>query len=122
MKAMVRMTVNLLVVALVTMLVGGGPVAADEAPLSGTVKAVDPSAKTLTLEVASKGKTREVLVHMKPGAKVVKFVRATEPGKTGFVEQEVALADVKPGWVISATTKHEGGHEVAEVVKVVLER
>ena len=95
---------------------------ADEAPISGTVKAVDPVAQTLTLDVTSKGKTREVVVYMKPGAKVVKFARATEPGKTGFVEQEVALSDIKPGWVVSATTKHEGNREVAEVVKVVLEK
>jgi hypothetical protein len=95
---------------------------ADEAPISGKVKAVDVAAKTLTLDVASKGKTREVTVHLKPGAKVVRFARATESGKTGFVEQEVALVDVKPGWTVSATTKHEDGHEVAEIVKVVLER
>lgn len=96
--------------------------AADEAPISGTVRKVDPAAKTLTLEVAAKGKTREVVVHMKPGAKVVRFTRATEPGKTGFVEHELPLAEVKPGWIVSATTRHEGGNEVAEVVKVVLEK
>lgn len=103
-------------------LVVAGGTLADEAPISGKVKAVDPGARTLTLEVASKGKTREVSVHLRPGAKVVRFARATEPGKTGFVEQEVPLADVKPGWTVSAATKHEGGHEVAEIVKVVLER
>ena len=95
---------------------------ADEAPISGTVKAVDPAAQTLTLNVTAKGKTREVVVHMKPGAKVVKFARATEPGKSGFVEQELSLGDVKPGWVVSATTKHEGNREVADVVKVVMEK
>jgi len=95
---------------------------ADEAPISGTVKAVDPGAQTLTLEVASKGKTREVVVHMKPGAKVVRFTRATEPGKTGFIEQELPLSAVKVGWIVSATTKHEGNREVAEQVKIVVER
>lgn len=96
--------------------------AADEAPISGTVKKVDPAARTVTLEVASKGKTREVVVHMGPGAKVVRFARATEPGQTGFVERELPLAEVKPGWIVSAATKHVGGNEVAEVVKVVLEK
>ena len=96
--------------------------AADEAPISGTVKAVDAGAQTLTLEVVSKGKTREVVVHMKPGAKVVRFARATEPGKTGFIEQELPLSAVKVGWIVSATTKHEGNREVAEQVKIVLER
>ena len=95
---------------------------ADEAPISGAVKAVDVGAQTLTLEVASKGKMREVIVHMKPGAKVVRFTRATEAGKTGFIEQEVPLSTVKVGWIVSATTKHEGNREVAEQVKIVVER
>ena len=97
-------------------------VGADEAPISGTVKSVDAAAQTVTLESTVKGKTRQVVVHLKPGAKIVKFVRATEPGKTGFVEQLLALSDLKPGWVVSVETKHEGNKEVAELVKVVLER
>ena len=48
---------------------------ADEAPLSGTVKAVDPAAQTVTIESTAKGKTRVVVVHLRPGAKVVKFSR-----------------------------------------------
>jgi hypothetical protein len=98
------------------------PVRADEAPISGTVKAVDPAANTVTLESTTKGKTRTVVVHLKPGAKIVKFNRATEPGKTGFVEQPLALTDLKPGWIVSAEAKHEDNKEVADVVKVVLER
>jgi len=99
-----------------------GVAMADEAPISGTVKSVDPAAQTLTIESTAKGKTRQVVVHLKPGGKVVRFTRPTEPGKTGFVEQAVTLADLKPGWIVSAATKHEGDKEVAEVVKVVLER
>ena len=95
---------------------------ADEAPISGTVKAVDATAQTVTLESTAKGKTRRVVVHLKPGAKIVRFVRASEPGKTGFVEQTLKLADLKPGWIVSVETKHEGDKEVADVVKVVLER
>lgn len=95
---------------------------ADEAPISGTVKSIDPAAQTLTLESTAKGKTRLVVVHLKPGAKIVKFARATEPGKTGFVEQALTLTDLKPGWIVSAEARHEGGKEVADVVKVVLER
>ena len=95
---------------------------ADEAPISGTVKAVDASAQTVTLESTAKGKTRQVVVHLKPGAKIVKFARSSEPGKAGFVEQALTLADLKPGWIVSVETKHEGGKEVADVVKVVLER
>jgi len=97
-------------------------VAADEAAISGIVKAVDTAKQTVTLESTSGGKTRQVVVHLKPGARVVKFVRAAEPGKTGFVEQQLALTDVRPGWVVSVETKHEGDREVAELVKVVLER
>ena len=95
---------------------------ADEAPISGTVKAVDAGAQTVTLESTAKGKTRTVVVHLKPGAKIVKFARSSEPGKTGFVEQALTLADLKPGWIVSVETKHEGDNEVADVVKVVLER
>jgi hypothetical protein len=99
-----------------------GIAVADEAPISGTVKAVDPAAQTVTLESTVKGKTRTVVVHLKPGAKVVRFTRSTEPGKTDFVEQSAALTDLKPGWIVSAATKHEGDKEVADLVKVVLER
>ena len=95
---------------------------ADEAPISGTVKAVDAGAQTVTLESTAKGKTREVIVHLKPGTKIVKFARSPEPGKTGFVEQALGLTDLKPGWIVSVEAKHEGGKEVADVVKVVLER
>ncbi len=111
---------KLVLVLSVLLLVSAVVVNADEAPISGTVKTVDVSAQTITLDVTSKGKTREVVIHLKPGARVVKFARATEPGKTGFVEQEVPLADVKPGWIVSATTKHEGNREVAEIVKIVV--
>ena len=109
-------------IAAVALAIAPGPALADEAPISGTVKAVDTAARTLTLDVTSKGKTRTVTVHMKPEAKVVKFARTTEPGQTEFVEREVALGDVKPGWIVSATTKHEGDREIADAVKVVLER
>ena len=111
---------SLLVAA--TMVFVAGVVLADEAPISGTVKSVDPAAQTVTIESTAKGKTRQVVVHLKPGGKVVRFTRPTEPGKTGFVEQAVTLADLKPGWIVSAATNHEGDKEVAELVKVVLER
>jgi hypothetical protein len=99
-----------------------GAAVADEAPISGPVKVVDPAGQTLTIETTAKGKARQVVVYLKPGAKVVRYTRATEPGKTGFVEQTVALGDVKPGWIVSVATKHEGDKEVADLVKVVLER
>jgi hypothetical protein len=99
-----------------------GAAVADEAPISGPVKAVDLTAQTLTIETTAKGKARQVVVHLKPGAKVVRYIRATEPGKTGFVEQTVTLGDVKSGWIVSVATKHEGDKEVADLVKIVLER
>ena len=95
---------------------------ADEGPIAGTVKTVDAAARTLTLQTVAKGKTRDVTIHLKPESKIVKFARPTDPGKTGFIEQPLALTDLKPGWVVSVTAKHEGGNEVAEVVKVVLEK
>jgi len=93
-------------------------VLADEAPISGNVKAVNPVAHTLMIETTSQGKTREVVVHLTPTSRIVRFVRVG----TGFEEQRVQLADMKPGWVVSITTRHEDGREVAEVVKIVFER
>ena len=118
---MIRM-IGPMVALLVLGMGAAGPAIADEAPISGTVKAVDPTAQTLTVETTAKGKTRVVTILLKPGSRIVKFARPTEPGKTGFVEQAIALGDLKPGWVVSVTTKHEGDREVAEIVKVVLER
>ena len=99
-----------------------GVAVADEAPISGPVKAVDPAAQSLTIETIAKGKVRQVVVHLKPGAKVVRYTRAADPGMSGFVEQAVALGDVKAGWIVSVATKHEGDKEVADLVKIVLER
>jgi hypothetical protein len=111
---------------IVALLLGGllwGSVAlADEAPISGTIKAIDVAAHTMTLETTAKGKTREVTVDVKPGSRIVRFTRASEPGQAGFVEQSATLNDLKPGWVVSVTSKHDGGREVAELVRVVLER
>jgi len=103
-------------------LLGWGVAVADEAPISGTIKAIDVAAQTVTLETTARGKTREVIVDVKPGSRIVRFTRASEPGKAGFVEQAATLTDLKPGWVVSVTARHDGGREVAEVVKVVLER
>src|SRR5438445_7191589 len=109
-------------VVILGVLGGSGVVWADEAPISGTVKSVDADANTITLEATARGKTRQVTVYLKPGAKVVRFTRGTEPGKTGFLEQAIVLTDLKPGWIVSVETKHEGDKEVADVVKVVLQR
>ena len=112
------LTVALLILTLEVVLLA----VADEVPIAGTVKAIDASANTLTLQTTAKGKTRDVTILLKPDSKIVKFARATEPGKTGFVEQPLTLSDLKPGWVVSVTTKHESGKEVAEVVKVIVEK
>ena len=95
---------------------------ADEGPIAGTVKSVDATARTVTIQTTAKGKTREVTIHLKPESKIVKFARATTPGQSGFVEQALGLTDLKPGWIVSVTAKHEGSNEVADVVKVVLEK
>jgi hypothetical protein len=112
------LTVAFLIMAIALVVLAFG----DEAPIAGTVKAIDASANTLTLQTTAKGKTRDVTILLKPDSKIVKFARATEPGKTGFVEQPLTLSDLKPGWVVSVSTKHEAGKEVAEVVKVILEK
>ncbi len=117
-----RKLLTLLVIVATAGVVAWSVVTADEAPISGTVKAIDAAGKTLTLQTVAKGKTRDVTIVLKSESKIVKFVRPTDPGKTGFVEQTLSLSDLKPGWVLSVTTKHEGDKEVADVVKVVLER
>jgi hypothetical protein len=113
---------NRIVALLISGLIWMSVALADEAPISGTIKTIDPTAQTVTLESTTKGKTREVSIDIKPASRIVRFMRSTEPGKTGFVEQTATLGDLKPGWVVSVTTKHEGGREVADIVKVVLER
>ena len=113
---------NRIMVLLISGLIWVGVAFADEAPISGTVKTIDPTAQTVTLETTAKGKTREVTVDIKPASRIVRFTRSAEPGKTGFAEQTATLGDLKPGWVVSVTTRHEGGREVADSVKVVLER
>ena len=116
------MITRFFVAAVLAGTVGAAAAHADEGPISGTVMAVDSVANTVTLESIAKGKTRTVVVHLTPGARIVKFNRPTEPGKTGFVEQALVLTDLKPGWIVSVEAKHEGNEEVADVVKVVLER
>lgn len=113
-----KMVAFVMIVALVV----AGTARADERPIAGTVKGVDTGAQTLTLQTTAKGKMREVTVHIKPGASIVRFVRGTEPGRTGFVEQPLTLADLKPGWIVSVTARHDGDREVAQTIKVVLER
>jgi hypothetical protein len=41
------------------LLLGAGVAGADEAPISGTVKAVDAGARTITLESTAQGKTSD---------------------------------------------------------------
>jgi len=118
----VRRLLTLLALVAIAGVVGGSPATADEAPISGTVKAIDAAGKTLTLQTVSKGKTRDVTIVLKPESKIVKFVRPPDPGKAGFVEQALSLSDIRLGWILSVTTRHEGDKEVADVVKVVLEQ
>jgi hypothetical protein len=92
---------------------------ADEAPIAGTVKAVDAGAKTLLVEARAKGKIRDVLIHVRPTTTIVRFVR---DGTGPLKEQTAGLDDLKPGWTVSVTTKHEGHDEVAELVRVVHEK
>ena len=117
-----RKLLTQLAVVATASVVAWSPATADEAPISGTVKAIDAVGKTLTLQTVAKGKSRDVTIVLKPESKIVRFVRPTDPGKTGFVEQTLLLSDIKPGWILSVTTKHEGDKEVADVVNVVLER
>ena len=94
---------------------------ADEVPIVGKIKAVDATAQTLTVTSAAKGTTREVVIDVKPGTKIVRFTRGSGADKPAAVEQPAALADLKPGWTVSIVTRHDGPREVAEQVRVVFE-
>lgn len=94
----------------------------DEAPIAGVVKSVDTSAGTFLVESTVRGRVRQVVIHVRPESKIVRFIRATDPGKSGFSEQAAALGDLKPGWTVSMKTRHEGTKEVAEIVRVVHEK
>ena len=63
------LTVALLILTLEVVLLA----VADEVPIAGTVKAIDASANTLTLQTTAKGKTRDVTILLKPDSKIVKF-------------------------------------------------
>ena len=99
---------------------GRDVVFADEAPITGTVKAVDATKKILTVEASARGKTREVEIDIKPETRIVRFVRGSD-GK-GFGEQAATLEDIRPGWTVTVKTNHQGSREVAETVRVVHER
>ena len=99
---------------------GAGRVLGDEAPITGTVKAVDATKKILTVEASARGKTRQVEIEIKPETKIVRFVR-TADGK-GFGEQAATLEDIRPGWTVTVKTHHQGSREIAETVRVVHER
>jgi hypothetical protein len=92
---------------------------ADDAPIAGTVKAVDPAANILTVQSAARGKTREVAVHVRADTKIVRFIRGAD-GR--FAEQTATLTEIRPGWTVSVTTQHEGDKEVARLVRVVHEK
>jgi hypothetical protein len=94
---------------------------ADEAPIAGVVKSVDVGTQTFVVEATAKGKTRQVTIYVKPTSRVVRFVRSDQ-GRGSLVEQAATLGDLKPGWMVNVTTAHEGEREVAQVVRIVLER
>ena len=117
-----RTIVSAIALVLSVGLVDALPALADSAPIAGTVKSVDTPAGTFVVESVSKGKVRQVTIHMQGDSKIVRFRRSLDASKPGFNEQPAALADLKPGWTVSVKTRHEGDKEVAELVKVVHEQ
>jgi len=113
---------RLMVAVLVLVFAHANASLADEAPIAGTVRAVDPAARTLTVEAREHGRVRVVVIEIRPASRIVRTRRSSDPAKPGFVEQAVALEDIAPGFTVSVTTKHDGDREVAEVVKVLGER
>ena len=114
---------SLVAVVAVAFLVGLATDASpDEGPIAGVIKSVDPSAGVLVVESTTRGRVRQVVIHVRPESKIVRFVRSPDPGKSGFSEQAASLADLKTGWTVSVMARHEGSKEVAEIVRVVHEK
>lgn len=93
---------------------------ADEAPISGIVKAVDAANKTITVEASARGRTRQVVIEITPATKIVRFARAADG--TGMKEQSAALEDIRTGWTVTVQAHHKGNREVADTLRVVHER
>ena len=88
----------------------------DEAPIAGTVKAVDGAARTLTVEARAQGKVRQVVIEVRPATRIVRFVR--EAGGGAFKEQAASLEDLKPGWTVSVWSR-ASIDEYADILRVV---
>jgi hypothetical protein len=107
-------------IALGLTLASGVP--ADEAPIAGVVKSIDMAAGTFVVERTTRGRVRQVVVHMRPESKVIRLVRSSDPGKSDLREQPSTLGELKAGWTVSVTARHEGSREVAVVVRVIQEK
>ena len=117
-----RAEIRSLVAAVAFLLSLAAVASSDEAPIAGVVKSVDTGASTLLVESYVRGRVRQVVIHVRPESKIVRFTRSADPGKAGFSEQPATLADLKPGWMVSVKARHEGTTEVAEIVRVVHEK
>jgi hypothetical protein len=95
-------------------------VLAHEAPITGTVKAVDTAARTVTLDAVVEGTRVEVAIHVGPDTRVVRLTRAAQ-ALFRFVERPATLADIRPGATVSVTTDHEGEREIARLVRILHE-
>jgi hypothetical protein len=110
-------------VAVVILLTVHAPISlANGAPIAGIVKSIDTVAGTFVVESTSKGRTRQVTIHIRGGSKIVRFQRAADASRPAFSEQAASLGDLKTGWTVSVKTRHEGDKEVAEIVNVVHEK
>jgi hypothetical protein len=119
MRAKVHSLVSAMAVVFVLGLAIDAP--SDEGPIAGVVKSVDASASTLLVESTVRGRVRQVVIHVRPESKIVRFVRS-DSGKSGFSEQAASLGDLKAGWTVSVKARHEGTKEVAEIIRVVHEK
>ena len=111
---------SLLGIIAVLVLAITSPARADDAPIAGSLKSIDAANRTVTVESAAQGKVRMVVIDVKPETKIIRFVRGA--GDKGFVEQSAKLEDLKPGWMVSVKTHHQGDREVADVLRVVHEK
>jgi len=80
----------------------------------------DAEGLVVTVEVAARGRVRTVVIDVKPETKIIRFARGAD-GK-GFSEQAATLEDLKPGWMVSVKTHHQGDREVADILRVVHEK
>jgi hypothetical protein len=96
------------------------PAAADDAPIVGTIRDVDAAGHRVTLDTTANGRARRVVLDVVPETRIVRFASRRGEGP-GVVEVPAGVEALRPGWIVSVVTRHDGAREIAVTMKVVVE-